>query len=319
MSTLEDRLRDALRERADHSPVSSGAWDRVLTRARRRPGFLRAGHAWQARYVVPALAAAAVAGVIIAANVITHQLPSSPARPGAGTSPSLAVPSCGLACVDIFGVEFGHHHSPGFLLDVFQAHARIGQPIILFRATANDPAEDFGAESLGTVLDFYRKGLVSAAFAMHYGCVPAQQRGSGDFSSCFGTGKSFNDTAFEIEYTPNGVDSGLCVGIASTAVTGEGVTLQECGASSKTVWAIDLYDQPVESFIHGYVPLINGSDANFSEPFVLTYPFAGYPTDRPRPQLMVYNLSGYTRGFPPIVNFSSIDDTQLWGADLSAR
>ena len=36
MNTLEDRLRDALRERADHSPVSSDAWERVLTRARRR-------------------------------------------------------------------------------------------------------------------------------------------------------------------------------------------------------------------------------------------------------------------------------------------
>ncbi len=92
MNTVEDRLRDALRERADHSPVSSDAWERVLARARRRRGLLSSGHAWQARYVIPALAAAAVAGIIIAANVVTGQLPSSSTTPGGGNNPSTASP-----------------------------------------------------------------------------------------------------------------------------------------------------------------------------------------------------------------------------------
>ncbi len=112
------------------------------------------------------------------------------------------------------------------------------------------------------------------------------------------------------------MDSGLCVGVASTAVQEEGVTLQECGASSKTVWAVDVFDQPIESFFLGYYPLINGSDTNFSQPFVLTYPQSGYPTDKPRPQLQVDNLSGYTQGFPPILNYPSINDNQMWGADF---
>jgi hypothetical protein len=43
---------------------------------------------------------------------------------------------------------------------------------------------------------------------------PAQQVGTGDFSRCDGTGKSVNDPAFEIEYTPDGVDTGLCAGVA---------------------------------------------------------------------------------------------------------
>ena len=42
----------------------------------------------------------------------------------------------------------------------------------------------------------------------------------------------------------------------------------------------------------GFFPLINGSDTNFSQPFVLTYPKGGYPTDKPRPQLKVTNLTG---------------------------
>ena len=112
------------------------------------------------------------------------------------------------------------------------------------------------------------------------------------------------------------MDSGLCVGVASTAVQEEGVTLQECGASSKTVWAVDVYDQPIESFFLHYYPLINGSDTNFSQPYVLTYPQTGYPTDKPRPQLQVDNLSGYTNGFPPILNYPSINDNQMWGADF---
>jgi hypothetical protein len=213
----------------------------------------------------------------------------------------------------------GHHSDPGFLLDVFHAYARIGQPIILYRASTNDPAEDFRAEFQGTVLGFYLAGLVSAAFAQHYGCVPTQKTGTGDFSRCFGTGKSFNDPAFEIEYAPDGVDTGLCAGVARIPTRPEAVTLQECGASSTTVWAIDLYDQPFESLVRGYVPLLNGSDTNFSNPFALTYPFAGYPTDKPRPVLQVDNLSGYTTGFPPILNYPSIDDVQIWGADRPAQ
>jgi len=256
---------------------------------------------------------------------------------GTAVSANAATPSCGISCLDIFSQEFGTHHDPGFLLDVYQQHIRIGQPIILFRESNADSAEDFRPELQGTVADFLSAQMVTPAFALHYGCIPTGSGGGGfgNFPDCFGlnaggpciTGTSaaagncnaFNDPAFEIEYAPNGVLSGLCVGVASTAVQEEGVTLQECGASSKTVWAIDLYDQPFDSFGRGYAPLINGSDTNFSQPFVLTYPQSGFPTDKPRPQLQVDNLTGYTQGFPPItiiLNYPTVPDFQLWGADL---
>jgi hypothetical protein len=250
-----------------------------------------------------------------------------------------ATPPCGISCLDIFSQEFGTHHDPGFLLDVYQQHIRIGQPIILYRESNADIAEDFRPELQGTVADFLSAQMVTPAFALHYGCIPigSGSGGSGNFPDCFGldnagpciTGgpastagsacNDFNDPAFEIEYAPGGVLSGLCVGVASTAVQEEGVTLQECGASSKTVWAIDLYDQPFDSFGRGYAPLINGSDTNFSQPYVLTYPQSGYPTDKPRPQLQTDNLTGFTQGFPPItiiLNYPTVPDYQLWGADL---
>jgi hypothetical protein len=236
---------------------------------------------------------------------------------GTAVTANAATPSCGSTCVDIFSQEFGHHFTPNFILDVYQQHIRIGQPIILYRSSNNDSAEDFRLEFQGTVADFYAAGMVSAALALHYGCLSVFGGGGiGNFPYCFGTTDNFNDPAFEIEYTPDGVDSGLCVGVASTAVQEEGVTLQECGASSKTVWAVDVFDQPIESFFLGYYPLINGSDTNFSQPYVLTYPQSGYPTDKPRPVLQTDNLSGYTTGFPPILNYPSIDDNQMWGADF---
>jgi hypothetical protein len=124
-----------------------------------------------------------------------------------------------------------------------------------------------------------------------------------------------NDPAYLIEYAPDGASGGLCMGVASTAVQGEDVTLQACGASSTTVWVVDQYDQPVDFFLHMYAPMINGSDTNFSQPFVLTYPQNSVPADTPPPQLQVDHLSGSTAGSPPILNYPSIDDNQLWGED----
>ncbi len=107
---------------------------------------------------------------------------------------------------------------------------------------------------------------------------------------------ALDDPAFENEYAPFGVDSGLCMGVATTAFDDEGVTLQPCGVSANTVWILD-YRDSWSTFTHGgYVPLINGSDTNFSHPFVLTYPNIRYPTDKPRPQLVVTHLTGFSNG-----------------------
>ena len=124
-----------------------------------------------------------------------------------------------------------------------------------------------------------------------------------------------NDPAFENEYSPFGVESGLCMGVAATAFSDEGVTLQPCGVSSKTVWILDTYDQQFNfrTALRNGVPLINGSDTNFSQPFVLSYPNQGFPTDKPRPQLVVLNLTGFSNGIsgPQVGTISS---NQLWGA-----
>ena len=214
-------------------------------------------------------------------------------------SASAATPSCGNSCIDIFSRQFDTHHNPAFVMDVFRQGARVGQPIILFRSSNSDPAEDFVFSFQGLTSDFFAAGLVSAAVNLHYGG---------------GSVGAVDDPAFEIEYAPFGVQSGLCVGTATTAIQGEGVTLQPCGVSAKSVWILDTFDQPFTFFFHGEAPLINGSDTNFSHPFVLTYPRNGFPTDIPRPQLQVTNLTGFSNGFGPIVG--TVIDTQLWGANF---
>src|SRR5581483_11088159 len=114
-----------------------------------------------------------------------------------------------------------------------------------------DPAEDFVPSVQGTTADFYAAGVVSAAVALHYGCIPG-----GNFPNCGLTGAV--DAALEFEYAPYGVDPGLCVGLAATATAKEGVTLQPGGVSAKTVWIIDTNDSPA-TLSHDYVPVINGS------------------------------------------------------------
>src|SRR5215469_13044023 len=229
---------------------------------------------------------------------------------GVGTvgalSASAATPSCGGNCIDIFSRAFGTHRTPNFVLDVLRQGAKVGQPIILFRTSNTDPAEDIVPSLQGQVSDFFAAGLVSSAVALHYGCT------SPPFSAA--TCAFFvDDPAIELEYAPFGVDSGLCVGVAATATAKEGVTLQPCGVSAKTVWIIDTNDSPA-TLGGGYVPLINGSDTNFSHPFVLTYPSNGFPTDKPRPQLFVNNLTGFSHGIGTPIG--SVDDTQLWGANF---
>src|SRR3954470_3263268 len=229
---------------------------------------------------------------------------------GVGTmgalSASAATPSAGPNAIDIFNRAFGTHRTPAFVLDVLRQGAKVGQPIILFRTSNTDPAEDFAPSIQGTTADFFAAGLVSSAVALHYGCIAGT-----NFPNCGING--VDDPAIELEYAPFGVDSGLCVGVAATATAKEGVTLQPCGVSAKTVWIIDANDSPA-TLDRGYVPLINGSDTNFSHPFVLTYPGNGFPTDRPRPQLFVNNLTGFSQGRG--LQIGSVSDFQLWGADF---
>jgi hypothetical protein len=84
MNTLEDRLREALRERAGQSPVSPDAWSRTLARTRRRVWT----PAWT-RFMIPVTAAAAIVVIIVGAAVLTgtRGQHGRPGQPGPTTAP----------------------------------------------------------------------------------------------------------------------------------------------------------------------------------------------------------------------------------------
>jgi hypothetical protein len=225
-------------------------------------------------------------------------------------SASAATPSCGDNCVEFFSAEFGNSGSPNFVLDTLRQGEKAGQPQILFRTSDTDPAEDYTISDEGLVSDFATAGLVSPPVALHYGglgCISGYDP-TATPPTC--TNPYPDLEAYEIEYSPYGVDSGLCTGVAAPATAGEKVTLQPCGVSSRTVWIIDSEDTDVNS----NTPMINGSDTNFSQPFVLTYGASAYPTDFPRPGLYVTNLTGF-QGANGLPTPGTVDDSQLWGED----
>jgi hypothetical protein len=232
----------------------------------------------------------------------------------------------------------GDYPQPNFLLDVLHQSEKAGQPVILFRTSNTDPAEDFTIADEGLVSDFNAAGLVSSALDLHYGGA-----GCEDYDTATATCITFypDDEAYEIEYAPFGVDSGLCMGTAATAVNGTEVSLQPCGATARTTWITDAADaigitpppsetptpSPTDTDLvtgpsivspaivpaaadNPFFPLINGSGTNFSHPAVLSYPQNAFPTDMPRPQLTTQALQ--------IDSSGTVNTNQMWGVDGGA-
>lgn len=91
MNALEEQLREALAERAAHSPVDPDAWDKTVRRSRRRlrlslPAWLPPG------FVIPAAAAAAVVAVVLAAISLTGGTRAAAPATDATTPPPPGTP-----------------------------------------------------------------------------------------------------------------------------------------------------------------------------------------------------------------------------------
>lgn len=192
-----------------------------------------------------------------------------------------ATPYCRNYCSDIFSYKFSTHSNPDYVFDVLGQQAKAGQPVVLLAASKYDPGEDFAASNQGPVSDFYAAGYVTLALDKHYSSL----------------------SVLEIQYSPDGSGSGLCVGVGSTAVDGTPVVLEPCGVSARTLWVVDSHD----SISGGYVPLINGSDTSFPDPYVLHYPGGANPKDLPRAQLNTYALQRYPN--------NHVFNNEIWGSD----
>jgi hypothetical protein len=200
---------------------------------------------------------------------------TEPAAAGRQGAKPDATPPCGPTCASYYVQKYGQQ----FVLNDFRGHRRTGTPIILFPASNSDKHEDWIIWPAGSVRRLAAFGLVSRALAFHYGA----------------------DQAFEIQYAPYGVGSGQCAGTGRAAASGEQVSLQWCGRSARTIWVADTADEA-----GGYVPLIAGSDTDFSDPQVLTEP--RYPMNASRPALITGRLQTFTQG--------PVYDDQMWDNTL---
>ncbi|MEU1199918.1 hypothetical protein ABZ446_27335 [Streptomyces sp. NPDC005813] len=209
----------------------------------------------------------------------------------AGTVPAnAATQGCGDSCIQIYSAKFGTSAQPNLVETVYRGEARAGQPTVMHPVSNTDPAGDIAGHRAGPVSDFYKDGLVSAEVNEHYG----------------------NLRAVEVEYAPHGIRTGLCAGLAHTAYQNEGLTLQKCSVSARTVWIIDTTDSP-STVSQGHFPLVNGSNTNFAHPYSMTFTHDSPDHDgcgdgdrrsAVPSQIRVARLAG---------NPSHVPDSQLWG------
>jgi hypothetical protein len=167
----------------------------------------------------------------------------------AGTlTANAATPRCGPGCTELYSRAFG----PGWVLNVVRHVGRPGQPTTLARASGANHGEDFVIDRLGRVHDFFRAGLISGGLNKLYGRL----------------------SAYEIEYTPNGVSSGLCLGVRTVPGAGTPVVLEPCGVNVKTVWILD----PVKTRSGTFAALISAATSrHFHHPYSLTVLVPRFP------------------------------------------
>ena len=207
--------------------------------------------------------------------VTAVSMTAAAALAAAGTgSASAATPQCGSGCVEVFSRAFGTVDNPNFVETVSNGTAKAGQPTILAPPSSSDPAGDFLLHP-GLVSDLAAKGMVTAAVNDHYGKLRATQ----------------------IEFEPRGKPTGLCVGVAATPAQDEELSLQPCTVPGDTVWIIDVPDSSAK----GFVPLVNGANADFSQPFTMTY--NSDPSHTPSEPIRLRHL---------IKNNGIVPDQQLW-------
>jgi hypothetical protein len=170
---------------------------------------------------------------------------------GAGGSANAATLTCGNSCTGI-GPQSSGLNNVTAVPD--GGAGTTGESVTIARAVES-ASEDFKLLPEGTVATFYSFGIVGLALDQTWP----------------------SDYMYEYEYTPDGVWSNLCLGLATTAADGTAVSLQPCGVSAKTLWMLLSADSDGR-----YAPLVSGTDTVTSAPYVLTAggEYAGLTTEQ---------------------------------------
>jgi hypothetical protein len=150
----------------------------------------------------------------------------------------------------------------------------------LKQANKFDPTQDIKPDApvpMATVSDFFAAGMVSAEANRHYGHLAAVQQ----------------------RYAPFGMDTELCVGLASVKQN-EGLTLQPCSVPGTTVWVVG------PAAPSGYFPIINAATTDFRRPFAMHLPRNEVASGSP--------LQMQARRLQFLTDDKMLRARQLWGA-----
>ena len=181
---------------------------------------------------------------------------ASAASASTGHSRPNVTPACGYTCFALSSEVLGTGTvQNAYIFGDTGVGGKVGKELNLKFASNSHPNEDFSAGDIGTVEDFCSAWPAPQSFnPTSYVCIHY---------------RFFQ--VYESNWSPFGNQSGLCAGVAS-AVDGENVTLQNCGASDNTLWIADRANGTGGDCrsTGNYCPWINGADTNFSHPLVLT-------------------------------------------------
>lgn len=118
-----------------------------------------------------------------------------------------------------------------------------GQSVVLQTANSTSKTQDFTVMEDGQVSAFVDAGIMSKDLNIKYGGFEA----------------------IEFEYVPGGVPSNECLAVNVEA--SPVASLTTCGTTDETLWILD----GTTISTNGYIDLISGTSATYSEPNVLTY------------------------------------------------
>jgi uncharacterized membrane protein YgcG len=183
-------------------------------------------------------------------------------------------PACAQFCSPpLFNAEFG----PQYYVNNEGALTKVGNKLNLVFANNNNPGQDFTVDYFAPVSYLYNLGFIGPAIMARY---------------------SFY-WAFEVMWTPYGVQTNLCPGLARNAFQGEAVSLVPCGDFPRTLWIV--YKSCGCS--HTGNALVSASTLNPSVPYLLTAGGSPFGDENPFSPLRVYLQTSVT---------GVINPAQLW-------
>lgn len=215
---------------------------------------------------IGALALSAV-GMSSASASVTHVKPSVTA-------------ACGFNCFSLSTLLTGRHtvqnaYIPGG--NGLAVTGKVGTKLNLKLGDDSYRQEDFTDNT---------PGLTVSDFCAPAGTLPSGQQFASTSYQCL---HYAGFPVFESNWSPDGDESGLCVGVAVANLANQNVTLQNCGETTRTLWIADLANAHL-----GATPWVNGSSSNFSHALSLTEQVG---SKSPQNQMLVENLNLLTGGF----------------------